>query len=50
MFSNAVRSVNANANCVKVDQKPESTNKLMSLGELWNWITTRERNFAAGYN
>jgi hypothetical protein len=49
MFSNIVRSVNATSG-LKVDQKPESVNKLRSIGEMWNSFWVRERNFAAGYN
>ena len=50
MFSNVVRSVNANATNAPVSQKPESVNKLRSIGEMWNSFWVRERNFAAGYN
>jgi hypothetical protein len=50
MFSNTVKSINSNKLSNVQTPNTNSVNKLMSLSEIWNWVTTRERNFAAGYN
>jgi hypothetical protein len=50
MFSNTVKAVNNGNKSITNQPATSSVNKIMSPREIWNWVTTRERNFAAGYN